>query len=57
MFFSEGEKEILAGEATEAEKAAQLDPIDLQMMQLGAARIEKSAIDDIMTDLQGNKFI
>ena len=57
MNFSEGEKEILAADAPEEEKAAQMDPIDRRMLELGAARIDKNAIDELMTDLQGNLLI
>ena len=56
MIFSEGNREILAADASDEEKAAQMDPTDQRMIELSAEKIEKSAIDSLITDLEGERL-
>ena len=57
MNFSEGNAEILAEDAPEEEKAAQMDTIDKEMVVYGGEKIPRDAIDTLMTGLKGNDFI
>ena len=53
QIFRENNDEILAEDASEAEKAAQMDSIDKQMQELGTERVSKPAIDQLTRDLRG----
>lgn len=46
----------MAAEASEEDKAAQTDSIDQRMIQLGAEKIEKTAVDLLIADLDGKNL-